>query len=156
MIVKDLYLESIRDEESSLAHYICHLLEEQKISFEDDVSKIDFDQADQWKVAEMIEENMLGFHKVGIYSLKKNEHEFVFIFARSKEQATQFYIKTFQDFPMNCIEYSLDFQLTRGNGVISFREMRKEFEGFPVVAGYFEREWVKENMTETLNEFASV
>lgn len=156
VIVKDLYRESIRDEESSLAHYICHLLEEQKILLEDDVSKIDFDQADQRKVAEMIEKNRLGFHKVGIYSLKMNENEFVFIFARSKEQATQFYRKTFQDFPINCIQYSLDFKLTRGNGVISFREMRKEFECFPVVAGYFEREWVKENMTETLTEFASI
>ncbi|WP_368657138.1 hypothetical protein AB3Z07_14370 [Metabacillus halosaccharovorans] len=156
MIVKDLYLESIRDEESSLAHYICHLLEEQKISLEDDVSKIDFDQADQRKVAEMIEKNRLGFQKVGIYSLKMSENEFVFIFAGSREQATQFYMKTFRDFPLNCIESSLDFHLTRGIGVISFREMRKEFESFPVVTGYFERKWVKENMIENLNEFASV
>ncbi|WP_226530263.1 hypothetical protein [Metabacillus niabensis] len=156
MIVKDLYLESIRDEESSLAHYICHLLEEKKISLEDDVSKIDFDQADQRKVAELIEENRLGFQKIHIYSLKMNENEFVFIFAGSKEQATKFYMKTFQDIPINCMEYSLDFKLTRGNGVISFREMRKEFESFPVVVGYFEREWGKENMTETMTEFASM
>lgn len=35
---------------------------------------------------------------------------------------------------------SLDFQLARGNDVISFRDMRKEFESFPAIAGYFKRE----------------
>jgi hypothetical protein len=48
----------------------------------------------------------------------------------------------FQDFsatPLNCHEYSLDFELARGNGVISFREMRKEFERFPAIAGFYMR-----------------
>jgi hypothetical protein len=139
VIVKDLYLDAIRFEESSLAHYIHHLLEEQKISLDDNISKIDFDQADHWKVAEMIENNVLSFHKVGIYSLKMNQKEFVFIFAESEQKAIKFYIETFRHAPLNCHEYSLDFEIVRGHGVISFREMRKEFMGFPVVAGYFER-----------------
>ncbi|MCM3654309.1 hypothetical protein [Metabacillus litoralis] len=139
MIVKDLYLDSIRFEESSLAHYIHHLLEEQKISLDDNISKIDFDQADHQKVEELIENNVLGFHKVGIYSLKMNQNDFVFIFADSGQQAIRFYTETFHQIPLNCHEYSLDFELVRGNGVISFRDMRKEFMSFPAVAGYFER-----------------
>ncbi|MGM0877380.1 MAG: hypothetical protein ACQEWV_22265 [Bacillota bacterium] len=139
MIVKDLYLDSIRFEESSLAHYLHHLLEEQKISLDDNISKIDFDQADHQKVAEMIESNVLGFHKVGIYSLKMNQNEFVFIFADSEQKAIKFYTETFHYAPLNCHEYSLDFELVRGNGVVSFREMRKEFMSFPAVVGYFER-----------------
>jgi hypothetical protein len=139
VIVKDLYLDSIRFEESSLAHYIHHLLEEQKISLDDNISKIDFDQAEHLKVAEMIENNVLGFHKVGIYSLKINQNAFVFIFAGSEEKAIQFYSETFHHTPLNCHEYSLDFQLSRGNDVISFRDMWKEFIRFPAVAGYFKR-----------------
>ncbi|MBZ5753650.1 hypothetical protein [Metabacillus rhizolycopersici] len=111
MIVKDLYLDSIRFEESSLAHYIHHLLEEGKNSLDDNISKIDFDQADHQKVEELIENNVLGFHKVGIYSLKMNQSNFVFIFAESGQKAIQFYLETFHQAPLNCHEYSLDFEL---------------------------------------------
>lgn len=139
MIVKELYLESIRTEESSLAYYIHHLLQEQKISLNDNISKIDFEQADHKIVTDMIENNVLGFHKVGIYSLKMKRNHYVFIFAGSKQKAIQFYTNTFRQNPLNCHEYSLDFEFARGNGVISFREMRKEFMRFPAVAGYFNR-----------------
>ncbi|MGM7724351.1 hypothetical protein [Metabacillus sp. Hm71] len=137
MIVKDLYLECIRLEESTLAHYIYHLLEEQKLSLDDSIFSIDLDQADHQKVAELIEKNVLSFHKVGIYSLKMNKNDFVFIFARSQQQAIQFYTETFYQAPLNCHEYLLDFELARGNEVISFRDLRKEFESFPAIAGYF-------------------
>ena len=123
-----------------MAHYIHHLLAEKKISLDDDISKIDLDQADHQKVAEMIQNNVLGFHKIGIYSLKMNQKDFVFIFAASEQEAIQYYTKTFHQTPLNCHEYSLDFQLDRGNDVISFRDMRKEFESFPAIAGYFKRE----------------
>lgn len=139
MIVEELYLDSICSEESSLAHYIHHLLAEQKISLEDDISKIDFEQADHEKVAEMIENNVLGFNKIGIYSLKMNENDFVFIFASSEKQAIQFYLKEYHHPPLNCHEYSLDFEFVRGKDVVSFRDMRKEFTYFPAVVGYFRR-----------------
>ena len=139
MIVKDLYLDSIRFEESSLAHYIHHLLEEGNISLDDNISNIDFDLADHRKVADMIEDNELGFHKICIYSLKMNESDFVFIFAGSEHEAVQFYCETFYHAPLNCYEYSLDFELIRGNGVISFKDMKKEFMSFPAIAGYFKK-----------------
>lgn len=139
MLVKDLYLDAITLEQSSLAHYLYHLLAEGIISADDPIESLNLDQADHQKVAEMIQTNLLGFHKVGIYSLKRNAKEFVFIFAHNKQEAIEFYTETFQQSPLNCHEYSLDFELARGKGVISFRDMRKEYERFPVIAGFFTR-----------------
>jgi hypothetical protein len=139
MLVKDLYLYCIRYEESSLAHYIHHLLAEKKISLDDHFSQEHLEQADHQKVAEMIHKNVLGFHKVRVYSLKMNQKKFVFIFAKSTQEAIQFYTHTFQQTPMNCYEYSLDFEIARGNDVVPFREMRKEIESFPAIAGYFSK-----------------
>ena len=114
MIVKDLYMDCFRYEESALAHYIHHLLEEKKISLDDNISKNDLDKADHQKVKLMIQNNVLGFHKVGIFSLKMNQKDFVFIFAATDREAIQFYTETFHQSPVNCHEYSLDFELTRG------------------------------------------
>ncbi len=139
MNVKELYQDSLIYEETSLAHYLYHLLAERKISLDDNISKIDLDQADHQKVAELIQTNLLGFQKICIYSLKMDQKNFVFIFAASEQKAIQFYNKTFQQPPLNCHEYPLDFQLARGKGVISFREMRKEFESFPAIAGHFKK-----------------
>lgn len=139
MLVKDMYQDCFLFEESSLAHYIYHLLAEKKISLEDDPSKIDLNQANHQKVAYMIQNNVLGFHKVGIYSLKINQRAFVFIYASSQEEAIQFYTKSFHKTPLNCHEYPLELDLTRGNSVISFRDMKKEFKSFPAIAGCFMR-----------------
>lgn len=140
MLVKDIYQDCFLFDESSLAHYIHHLLAERKISLEDDSSKIDLNQADHQKVADMIQNNVLGFHKVGIYSLKMNQKAFVFIYSSSQEEAIDFFSKSFHKTPLNCHEYPLEFELTKGNGVISFRNMKKEFESFPAIAGCYMRE----------------
>ncbi|PFP27660.1 hypothetical protein COJ96_15705 [Bacillus sp. AFS073361] len=139
MSVKDLYMECLRYEESTLAHYIHHLLAAKKISLEDDFSIKDLEQADHQKVKELILNNVLGFHKVGIYSLKMNQEDFVFIFASNNQEAIRFYTKTFYQNPLNCQEYSLDCQIDRGNARISFRDIRKEFASFPAIAGYSTR-----------------
>jgi hypothetical protein len=140
MFVKEVYYDSLRFEDTALAHYIHHLLAEKKISLEDDMSKIDLEQANHQKVREMIQNNVLGIHKKRIYSLKMNQKDYVFIFAVSQKEATQFYTKTFHQPPLNCHEYPLDFQLARGNEVISFRDMRKEIDRFPAIAGYFQKQ----------------
>ena len=139
MLVEELYQEAFHLEQSSLAHYLCHLLAERRISMDDHIDQIDFQQADHQKVAEMIQNNLLGIRKLGIYSLKRNAKEFVFIYAYSDQEAIEFYTETFRESPLNRHEYSLDFELARGNGVITFRKMKKEFEDFPVVAGDFTR-----------------
>ncbi|MDQ1002821.1 hypothetical protein QFZ28_003221 [Neobacillus niacini] len=139
MLIKEAYSDSLRYEESSLAHYIHHLLAEKKISLDDDLSKLNFDLANHQKVAEMIRNNVLGIYKVRVYSLKMNQKDFVFIFAPSEEEAIQYYTKTFHQKPWNCHESLLDFQFYRGNDVISFRDMRRECESFPAIAGYYSR-----------------
>lgn len=144
MLVKDMYQDCLHFEETSLAYYIYHLLTEKKVSLDDDISKIDLTQADHQKVSVMIENNVLGFQKMGIFSLKMNQRAFVFIYASSQEEAIQFYNQSFHRTPLNCHEYPLEFELTRENGVISFRDMKKEFKSFPAIAGYFMRRWSSE------------
>ena len=136
MLVKEAYHDSLRFQESLLAHYIHHLLAEKKISLDDDMSKINLEQADHQKVREMIQNNVLGIHKIGVYSLKMNQKDFVFIFAASQPKAIEFYTKTFHQVPLNCHEYPLDFQFARGNEVISFRDMRKECKSIPAIARF--------------------
>ncbi|WP_419887711.1 hypothetical protein ACN6MT_20055 [Neobacillus niacini] len=139
MLVKDLYLDCLQNKISSVAHYIYHLLEQQKLSLDDDSSKIDLVEADLQKVEEMIKNDVLGIHKMCVYSLKMNQRDFVFIFAASEVSAIQYYRRTFGNSPLNCHEYPLDFQFYRGNDVISFRDMRQGIEEFPAIAGYFTR-----------------
>jgi hypothetical protein len=139
MLVRDVYLDSLRYEETSLAHCLHHLLEEKKITLDDDISQIDLNQANPQKVAEMVENNVLGFHKINIFSLKRSQNEFVFIFAAKQEDAIQLYTDTYHQLPLNCLEYLLDFEFARGNEVISFRDMRKEFVSFPAVVGCYEK-----------------
>jgi hypothetical protein len=139
MLVKDFYEDCLITQESTLAYFIYHLLEEKKISLNDEFSITDLYKADEQKVAEMIENNVLGIHKVRIYSLKRDQKAFIFIYALSEEDAIDFYTKFFLKTPLNCHEYPLDFQLSRGNDVISFRDMKKEFESFPAIAGCFMR-----------------
>lgn len=140
VIVEELYRDCFHYDESSLAHCIYHLLEGQKISLKDDISKIDLNQVNHQKLAELIQHNYLGIHKIGIYSLKMSQKDFVFIFARSGQEAIDYFTKTFHQTPLNCHEYSLDFQLARGKKVISFRDMKKDLESFPAIAGYFKRD----------------
>lgn len=137
MLVKELYHDCLLYEETALAHYLCHLLAEKKISLDDNISKIDLHQADHKKVADMIEKNVLGFHKVRIYSMKMDQKAFVFIYAHSQEEAIQFYIKSFHSRPLNCHEYPLEFEIVRGKDVISFMEMKKECKSFPAIAGCY-------------------
>jgi hypothetical protein len=139
MKVRDLYIDAICYEEVCLAHYIHHLLEEGKVSVEDDAATLDLNLADHAKVKEMIENNVLGFHKIGVYALKKNQREFVFIFAETEQEAMQFFAKTFHKTPINCHQYSLSTQIMREHRMTTFWEMRKEHFAFPAVAGFFVR-----------------
>jgi len=59
---------------------------------------------------------------------------------------------------LNYHEYSLDFELARGKRVISFRGMKKEFGGFPTIAGILRSDKgsigvvVLENVRKEVNE----
>ena len=75
MKVRDFHEDCFRFNESTLIYCIYHLLAERKLSFDDDISKMDINQVDNQKVAELIQNNVLGIHKIGIYSLKMNQKE---------------------------------------------------------------------------------
>jgi hypothetical protein len=137
--VRELYEESIRYEEKTLAHYILHLLQEGQVSLDDDADKIDFLQADHEKVAQMIVQNQLGFSDIKVFSLKYDDKLFAFVFAASQEEAIEFFQKKFKRNPKNCYEYPLDFPMSRGNEFLTFRDMRKEHSKFPALAGFYER-----------------
>lgn len=139
MLVKDVYLDAVMYEESALAHLIHHLITERKVSLEDSLSVLDFERADMQKVTEMIRQNALGFQKINVYSLKKNDKTFIFIFAASRQAAVDYYTYTFRQRPLNCHELSLDYEMSRGKEVITFRALKSEFEKFPAIAGHFER-----------------
>jgi hypothetical protein len=139
MKVRELYEESLYSEDSFLAHYIYHLLAEQKVSLDDDIAKLIEAQANPQKVNELFQKNVLGIHKVRIYSLKMNAKDFIFIFASNPHQAIKFFTETFQQKPLNCHEYPLEFELIRGKEVVNFREIRRDSTSFPAIAGRFER-----------------
>ncbi|HSH24221.1 MAG TPA: hypothetical protein VLA13_01585, partial [Massilibacterium sp.] len=125
--------------ESSLAHYILHLLQEGKVTLEDDKSKLDLNQADHEKVKRMIKENHLGFSQIKIFSLKYSDMQFVFIFAESGEIAKKFFRQQFKKEPFTCTEMLMNEPITKGNRTLTFRELRKEFNSFPAFAGIYDR-----------------
>lgn len=137
--VRELYEDSIRFGEKTLAHYILHLLQEGKVSLDNNVSSLNFFLADQKKVAEMIEQNQLGFDDIKVFSLKFDDRTFAFVFAVSKEEAIEFFKKKFKRNPYNCHEYLLDIPMSRGKEYLTFRDMKKEHNKFPALAGVYER-----------------
>lgn len=139
MLVREAYIDAIMYEESTLAHLIHHLISERKVSLEDPLSSQDFRRADMEKVTDMITRNTLGFQKINLYSLKISQKKFIFIFADSGQAAVDYFTNTFHQLPLNCHEISLDFEISRGNEITSFRVLKKEFEKFPALVGSFER-----------------
>ena len=91
------------------------------------------------KVTDMITRNTLGFQKINLYSLKITQKKFIFIFAASDQAAVNYFTNIFQQRPLNCHEISLDFEISRGNEVTTFRTLKKEFEKFPALVGSFEK-----------------
>jgi hypothetical protein len=138
MTIKELYLDALKNEATALVYCIYYLLMEKKISLYEPIGKLDLKQVDNDKVAKLVEENVLGIEKIGIYSLQMHEDRFVYIFAKSEQEAIAHYIKTYQISPLNCTEHSLDMEMIRGKKVITFRELKKEYDQFPVVVGYYE------------------
>ena len=137
MLLKELYMNSLIYEKSPLAHMIHYLLSERKVTLEDDTSVLNTVEVDWQKVKDMIERNVLGFHRIRIFSLKKSSTKFVFIFAENEHEAVNYFSRTFRERPVNCSEYLLDYEFIRGNKTITFRDMKKEHEKFPAIAGIY-------------------
>lgn len=139
--VRVLYEEAIKHEHSALAHYIIHLLQEGKIQL-DDESIVDLSQAEYEKVKKMIEGNALGFKVMNVYALKHTEKQFAFIYAKDKQEAIDYFRKEFCANPKNCHEYPMEFVIEKGNRFISFRDLKMEYDQFPALIGFYEKEMV--------------
>lgn len=140
MTIRELYEESIKYEHVSLAHLIYYSLREGLVKPDDDESKLFQTEIDEKQLGNLIERNHLGLGITKIYSLKIGDGKFAFVFAGNSQEAIEFVGKELKTKPVNCHEYSMDEQMSRGNQFLSFRDMKKEFTSFPALAGYFERD----------------
>ncbi|MBS4192318.1 hypothetical protein KHA94_19335 [Bacillus sp. FJAT-49705] len=134
--IKTLFEEAICYEEHVLAHYIFCLIQEGKIAWDDEDSVLFEVQPDIEKLTNMIENNFLGICKIHMYALKVKKGKWVFIFAKSPEEAKVHLWRTTGSKPLNCQELSLDQEVLIGNRFLNFREWKKEQSGFPCLVGY--------------------
>lgn len=136
--VREQYEHYIKYEQSYMAHLLHHLLKEGHIKLEDDCNKINYSLVNEAKVNELVEQNYLCFNPIKIYSLKVDDYRFAFVFAKDEAEAKEF-TKSLKHKPRNCHEYMLDIEMERDGGkVLTFRDMKKEHDTFPALAGYFE------------------
>lgn len=131
MKLKEFYMDCILYEEPILVYYIQQLLAEKKISLEDDLSKLDFKQADQNQVAELIRKNPLGFRKIYVYELKVNQKDMVYVYAANEQDAIHLFKRTFRKAPLEVDECPLETEIMVGNQVMTFRELKKTYNHFP-------------------------
>ncbi|MCJ7840533.1 hypothetical protein MUB24_06275 [Lederbergia sp. NSJ-179] len=139
--IRELYEDAIRYEESTLAHYILLLLQEGKISTNDDDSVLDQLPINKERLDRMIQSNYLGFSKIKIYSIKYAENTFAFVYAESPEEARSYFFRHTGMQPLNCHELSLDYMMAVGNRFLSFRDWRKEQSKFPCIVGVYKKEY---------------
>lgn len=136
MTLKEFYMDCLYYEEHILVYYIQHLLSENKISLEDDVSKLDFNQADQDKVAELIRKNPLGFRKIYVFELKVDGGGVVYIFAANEQDAINLFKRTFRKAPIELDYCPLDTEIIVGNKVMTFRELKRTYNHFPTFISF--------------------
>lgn len=137
--IKKLFEEAVKYEYTGLAHYILCILQEGIAKQEEDFSIVNHTLVDKAKVNKMVAENVLGFQMMKVFALKYDEKFFYFVYAKDAAEAKEFFRNKFHVNPKNCHEYDMDFEISSGNRFISFRELKKEFNSFPNLIGYFER-----------------
>lgn len=141
MLIQDLYEDSIKYEESLLAHYILFLLQEGEITLQSDIQELKKVNINYQRFLDFYKKNPLGFRLVKVFSLKHSDKNFIFVFAHNQDEAIRFFRKKYRSSPLNCYEYSLDTQMNVGNRFLSFREMRKEVKEFPTVIGFYQKNY---------------
>ena len=133
--IKALYEDAIKYEESLLAHSIFCLLQERKISLEQDDVVLSQVQPDSETLARLMKINYLGFNQIKIFSLKLARQKWAFIFAQTAEEAQQFLRLQTGCKPLNCLELSPDEVIFTGDRFLNFQELKKEQTQFPCLVG---------------------
>lgn len=134
--IKTLFEDSIRYEEHFLAYYIFCLIQEGKITKNDESSVLNKVKPDREKLTTMIKNNTLGFCQIKMYALKGKKGKWMFIFSKSPEEAKWHLWEVMGSQAVHCREISLDHEIMNGNRFISFREWKKEQKAFPCLVGY--------------------
>ena len=140
--VKNLLDDAMKYEMKSLVYCILYALRKKNIQPNDPEEKFfntRFADTENEQIARLIESNPLRLDIIKIYSLKMDKRKFAMIYARSREEAIQYYQELFHKKPLNCHEILLDHEILLGKKPVSFREMRKQFNTFPAYAGFIER-----------------
>ena len=136
--IETLYGDAIRYEELVLAHYILCLIQEGKITWSDESSILTEVQADREKLTDMIKNNILGICQIHMYALKVKRGKWVFIYAKSPEEAKQHLRTTTGSKSLNCRKIPADQRVSIDNRFLNFREWKKEQSVFPCLVGCFE------------------
>ena len=140
--VKNLLDDAMKYEMKGLVYCILYALRKKYIQPndpEENFFNTRFADTDNEQIARLIESNPLRLDIIKIYSLKMDKRKFAMIYARSREEAIQYYQELFHKKPLNCHEILLDHEILLGKKPVSFREMRKQFNTFPAYAGFIER-----------------
>jgi len=136
MRVKEVYEYAIEHEEHLIAHYLLYAIQN-GVPIDEDIKNLSQYNLDTNEARKLAESNVLGFTDIKIFSLKKTEKEYVFIFAEDTESAKKHFFKLYHTKPINCHEYPLDTLMARGNEFITFRDIRKEHDQFPALCGVY-------------------
>ncbi len=143
--IRELLKEAMRDEIKVLVYAIRHFLSAGKLRYDDPADKLDevlaqATEEDNRAIGELMEQNPLGIDEIHVYAMKIENGRFAFVFARNEEEATHFFCRVFQQWPKNCHQYPMDFPMAVGVRFRSFRELKREHDEFPALAGIYERE----------------
>ncbi|WP_071393529.1 hypothetical protein [Bacillus tuaregi] len=120
--IKELFEEAVQNDYSYTAHSLYYLMREGLVSPNDSHTILSQVQIDTELVDEWTKQNYLCISVEKVYALKITRDEFVFVFAKNPQQASDLIKRTWSLVPRNCHEYSLDFTIVRGNEFVSFRE----------------------------------
>lgn len=143
--IRELLKDAMKDESKVLVYAIRHFLSAGKLKYDDPADKFDevianATDRDNQAIGELMEQNPLGIDEIHVYAMKIEKGRFAFVFARDEEEATYFFCRTFQRWPMNCHQYPMDSPMSVGYRFRSFRELKKEHDEFPALAGIYEKE----------------
>jgi hypothetical protein len=140
--IRELFEESVQNDYSFMAHSLYYLIREGLVSPNDPHTVLDHVEIDVNLVGEWTKQNYLCIHVEKVYALQVADNEFVFVFAKDPQQAVAFIRNKWKVHPRNCQESSLDFTIMRGQEIVSFRDIKKDFLSFPTIIGLFKRESV--------------
>ncbi|KYD28544.1 hypothetical protein ABEV35_10885 [Geobacillus stearothermophilus] len=137
--------EAIRNEAASLIYTLHYFLSTKRLRRDSTMEELEkamenATEEDKRAIARLVEENPLKVREIHVFSLKIRQGRFAFVFATNEEEAKLFVQHKYGIEPKNCFQYPLDFPMSIGNRFTTFREMAREKNSFPSLAGFYQKE----------------